>query len=99
MSDALSVSDKLPRFSRENSTSSDSNAKAMADIDDIFNLVQLLKDKDCLGKLPTYVAMDLGNLPMMKMDEGEFRILKGGLDSLSIDQKEFKAGTISKYIT
>ena len=94
---SLNLPDKLPRFSRRNSfNSQDKENRGTVDIEDIFVLISILKERKVMEKMPLYVAMDLGNIPLMNKEEAEFRILKGKMDSFTSEQTESGVRTLNR---
>ena len=84
--------ENLPRRRRDSVDN-----KARLDIDDIFCTLAMLDEKKLMDKLPTYVARNVENIPMLKMEEGEFRVLKHGIDSLANDVKKVNLELMSKF--
>ena len=67
--------------------------KGMAanDVDDIFTLIEILIQRDVLTKMPVYVIMNPTDVPLKKMDWGEFSHLKGKMDSIVENQEKMSA--------
>ena len=84
--------ENLPRRRRDSVDN-----KARLDIDDIFCILSMLDEKKLIDKLPIYVARNVENIPMLKMEEGEFRVLKHGIDSLANDVKKVNSELMNKF--
>ena len=46
--------------------------------------------------MPIYVIKNVENVPLLKMEEGEFRILKNGMDTLANDLKKVNIDMLNK---
>ena len=57
------------------------------DLDDIFSILSVCDEKRITEKLPIYVAGNMENIPLLKMEEGEFRILKNKSETILAEQK------------
>ena len=84
--------ENLPRRRRDSVDN-----KARLDIDDIFCTLAMLDEKKLMDKMPIYVARNVENIPMLKMKEGEFRVLKHGLNSLANDVKKVNMEIMNKF--
>ena len=84
--------ENLPRRRRDSVDN-----KARLDIDDIFCTLSMLDEKKLMDKLPIYVARNVENIPMLKMEEGEFRVLKHEIDFLANDVKKVNLELMSKF--
>ena len=56
--------------------------KAKQEVEDILTAVTVVDEKYALIKLPHYSFDNLDNLPLMRMERGEFAILISRLDKI-----------------
>ena len=86
---SLKMPEKLPRFARRSGV--DNKGMAANDVDDIFTLIEILIQRDVLTKMPVYVILNPTDVPLKKMDWGEFSHLKGEMDTIVENQEKMSA--------
>ena len=85
---------KLENLPRRRRDSVDN--KSRLDVDDIFVILSILDESKLLDQMPIYVIKNVENVPLLKMEEGEFRILKNGMDTLANDLKKVNIDMLNK---
>ena len=85
---------KLENLPRRRRDSVDN--KFRLDVDDIFAILSMLDERKLLDQIPIYVVKNVENVPLLKMEEGEFRILKNGMDTLANDLKKVNIDMLNK---
>jgi hypothetical protein len=74
---------KLDKWTKPPSRRGDNKRKH--DLEDIIAQITLLDEGGLLNSLPKYVVDNLDNVPMIRMERGEFSVLVSKLDKLSDD--------------
>ena len=74
---------KLDKWTRPPSRRGDNKRKH--DLDDIIAQITLLDEGHLINNLPKYVIDNLDNVPLIRMERGEFSVIVSKLDKLSDD--------------
>lgn len=80
--------DKWPKPARRKQTDN----KTRMEVDDIFCVFNYLDENLLMDKLPTYVALNIDNIPSSKIEEGDMRCVLNKLDN--VEKKVEELGRI-----
>ena len=68
----------------------DKENKLRQELDDIMSALTFIDENASFTRLPRYSVDDLENIPIMRMESGEFAILMTKLDKLDILRKIYQ---------
>ena len=69
--------------------------RAKHDLDDILHTLNMLDENGLLSNLPKYAVDNLDNVPLIRMERGEFAVLVTKLDKLSDELNNLPALALS----
>jgi hypothetical protein len=84
---------KLDKWTRPPTRRGDNKRKH--DLEDIMTQISLLDEGGFISKLPKYVVDNLDNIPLVRMERGEFAVLVSKLDKISDELSCTRLATVS----